>query len=64
MGFLDKLMGRGKKAAGDIAGDASLRKDGMHQEKEGIAEDRAATAEDHAHEAREEAAEHHAERES
>lgn len=64
MGFLDKLLGRGKQAAGDMAGDASLRKDGMHQEKEGMAEDRAASAEDHAHEAREEAAEHRAEREN
>src|SRR6266511_5054344 len=25
MGFLDKLLGRGKKAAGDVTGDASLR---------------------------------------
>ncbi len=64
MGFLDKILGRGKQAAGDISGDASLKHDGMHQEKEGMAEDRAASAEDHAQEAREEAAEHHAERES
>jgi len=64
MGFLDKLLGRGKQAAGDMAGDASLRKDGMHQEKEGMAEDRAASAEDHAQEAREEAAEHRVEREN
>ena len=62
MGFLDKLLGRGKKAAGDVTGDASLRQDGMHQEREGMAEDRAATAEEHAQEAREEAAEHRAER--
>jgi uncharacterized protein YjbJ (UPF0337 family) len=64
MGFLDKLLGRGKKAAGDMTGDASLRNEGMHQEKEGMAEDRAAAAEDHAHDAHEEAAEHRAERES
>jgi uncharacterized protein YjbJ (UPF0337 family) len=64
MGFLDKILGRGKKATGDMTGDASLRNEGMHQEKEGMAEDRAAAAEDHAQEAREEAAEHHAERES
>lgn len=64
MGFLDKLLGRGKKAAGDMAGDASLRNEGMHQEKEGMAEDRAATAEEHAQEAHEEAAEHRSERES
>lgn len=64
MGFLDKLLGRGKKAAGDMAGDASLRNEGMHQEKEGVAEDRAAAAEDHAQEAHKDAAEHRAERES
>jgi uncharacterized protein YjbJ (UPF0337 family) len=64
MGFLDKLLGRGKKAAGDMAGDSSLRHEGMHQEQEGMAEDRAASAEDSAQEAREEAAEHRAERDT
>lgn len=63
MSFLDKLLGRGKQAAGDMAGDASLKRDGMHQEKEGMAEDRAAVHEDHAQEAREDAAEHRVERE-
>jgi uncharacterized protein YjbJ (UPF0337 family) len=62
--FLDKLLGRGKKAAGDVTGDSSLRNEGVHQEKEGMAEDRASAAEDHAQEAREEAAEHHAQRDS
>ena len=62
MGFWDKLMGRTKKAAGDMAGDASMRREGMHQEQEGMAEDRAASAEDKAQAAREEAAEHHAQR--
>lgn len=64
MGFLDKILGRGKKAAGDMTGDASMRNEGMHQEKEGMAEDRAAGAEDTAQEAREDAAEHRAEREN
>ncbi len=64
MGLLDKLLGRGKKAAGDVTGDTSLQHEGMHQEQEGMAEDRAADAEGHAQEAREEAAEHHAEREN
>jgi uncharacterized protein YjbJ (UPF0337 family) len=64
MGLWDKLMGRGKKAAGDVAGDASMQKEGMHQEQEGMAEDRAEAAEDTAQAAREDAAEHHAERES
>jgi uncharacterized protein YjbJ (UPF0337 family) len=61
--FLDKLLGRGKKAAGDVTGDASLQQEGHHQEQEGMAEERADAAEDRAQEAREEAAEHHAERE-
>jgi uncharacterized protein YjbJ (UPF0337 family) len=64
MGFLDKLLGRGKQAAGDVAGDSSMKREGMHQEAEGMAEDRAATAEDKAQEAREEAAEHRAERDT
>ena len=63
MGFLDKLLGRGKKAAGDVTGDASMRREGMHQEQEGRAEDRASSAEERAQEAREQAAEHHAQRE-
>ena len=41
MGLLDKLLGRGKKAAGDMMGDASMRREGMHQEREAQAEDRA-----------------------
>jgi uncharacterized protein YjbJ (UPF0337 family) len=62
MGLLDKLLGRGKKAAGDMMGDSSMRRDGMHQEQEGMAEDRAASAEEMAQEERERAAEHRAER--
>jgi uncharacterized protein YjbJ (UPF0337 family) len=64
MSFWDKLMGRGKKAAGDVADDESLRRQGAHQEQEGMAEDRAAAAEDRAQEAREEAAEHRAQRDT
>ena len=64
MGLLDKLLGRGKKAAGDLTGDSSLRREGMHQEQEGAAEERAAAAEDKAQLAREEAAEHRAARET
>jgi uncharacterized protein YjbJ (UPF0337 family) len=59
MGFLDKLLGRGKKAAGDLTGDASLRREGMHQEHGAIAEERAGAAEEEAAEARAEADEHH-----
>ncbi len=63
MGLLDKLLGRGKQAAGDVTGDSSLRREGMHQEAEGAAEDRAASHEQLAQAEREEAAEHQAERE-
>jgi uncharacterized protein YjbJ (UPF0337 family) len=62
MGFLDKLLGRTKKAAGDMTGDSSMRSEGMHQEQEGMAEDRAASAEEMAQTERERAAEHRAER--
>jgi uncharacterized protein YjbJ (UPF0337 family) len=61
-GFLDRLLGRGKKAAGDMAKDPEMRHEGMHQESEGMAESRADRAEDMAEEARTEAAEHRAER--
>jgi uncharacterized protein YjbJ (UPF0337 family) len=64
MGLLDMLLGRGKKAVGDLTGDASLRREGMHQEQEGAAEDRAAQHEEQAQEAREDAAEHRIEREN
>ena len=62
MSFLDKILGRGKKAAGDLTGDDSMRRDGMHQEQEGMASERADNAEANAQAAREQAAEHHAER--
>jgi uncharacterized protein YjbJ (UPF0337 family) len=64
MGLLDRLMGRGKKAAGDLANDAELRREGAHQEAEGAAEDRAEAAEREAAEERARAAEHRAEREA
>jgi uncharacterized protein YjbJ (UPF0337 family) len=62
MGFLDKILGRSKQAAGDVAGDSEMRQEGMHQEREGEAEDRAETHEERAQEAREQAAEHRTER--
>jgi uncharacterized protein YjbJ (UPF0337 family) len=63
MGFLDKLLGRGKKAAGDLAGDSSLRREGAAQERAGAAEDRASQHEDLAQEQRNQAAEARAEQE-
>ena len=62
MSFLDKLLGRGKKAAGDVTGDSSMAREGMHQEQEAMAADRADDAEAVAQEERERAAEHRAER--
>ncbi|HYY64477.1 MAG TPA: hypothetical protein VE688_07680 [Gaiellaceae bacterium] len=62
MGFLDKLLGRGKKATGDVTGDSSMRSEGMHQEQQAMAEERAESAEGMAQSERERAAEHQAER--
>jgi uncharacterized protein YjbJ (UPF0337 family) len=62
--FWDKLLGRGKKTAGDVTGDSSLRSEGVHQEQEGVAEERAESAEEKAQAAREEAAEHRAQRDN
>ena len=64
MGLLDRLLGRGKKAAGDLMGDSSLRREGAHQEREGMAEDRAAQHEQMAQENREQAAQERVERET
>ena len=63
MGFLDKLLGRGKKAAGDVMGDASMRREGMHQEQAGLASERAEAHEQMAQDERVEAAEHRAQQE-
>jgi uncharacterized protein YjbJ (UPF0337 family) len=64
MSLLDKLLGRGKKAVGDAAGDESLRREGMPQEHEAAAEDRAARHDELAQEERERAAEHHVQRDT
>ena len=63
MSWLDKLMGRGKRAAGEATDSPSLREEGMHQEAAGEAEDRAEHAEEKAQEAREDAAHERAEQE-
>jgi uncharacterized protein YjbJ (UPF0337 family) len=64
MGFLDKLLGRGKKATGDMKGDASMRAEGAAQERQADAEDRAADLENKAQDAREQAAQAQAKREN
>jgi uncharacterized protein YjbJ (UPF0337 family) len=60
MGLLDRLLGRTKQAAGDMLGDSTLRREGVHQEQAAEAEDRAQLHEERAQEARTEAAEHRA----
>ena len=64
MGLLDKLLGRGKKAAGDLTGDSSLRREGVDQEQQGLAEERADKHEEKAQAARAEAAAREARRET
>lgn len=46
MSILDKLTGRAKKAAGDLAGDESLRRQGRREEEKGEKKEQL----DHAHE--------------
>ena len=48
MGLMDKLTGRTKKAAGDLTGDASLRREGRQEERKGEAKDELAGAQDRA----------------
>jgi uncharacterized protein YjbJ (UPF0337 family) len=62
MGFLDKLLGRGKKAAGEAIDKPEMVREGAHQEAEGAAKERAARAEAEAQAERDRAAEHRAER--
>ncbi len=50
MGFLDKITGRAKKAAGDVTDDASLRQQGRKEERKGEAKEEAARAEERADE--------------
>lgn len=64
MGLLDRLLGRSKKAAGDLVNDPQLREEGVHQEQEGMAEASAERHEEAASDARERAAEHRVERET
>jgi uncharacterized protein YjbJ (UPF0337 family) len=44
MSLTDKLSGRIKKAAGDLADDASLRREGRQEERKGEAKDELAEA--------------------
>ena len=46
MGLIDKLTGRTKKAAGDLAGDSSLRREGRKEERKGEEKEQLADAQD------------------
>jgi ADP-heptose:LPS heptosyltransferase/uncharacterized protein YjbJ (UPF0337 family) len=56
MGITDKISGRVKKAAGDLADDPSLRRKGRTEERKGEAKDEMARAEERADEKAEEVA--------
>ena len=48
MGITDKITGRAKKAVGDLADDASLRREGRQEERKGEAKEDLARAEEKA----------------
>ena len=48
MGIMDKVTGRAKQAAGDLADDAGLRREGKQEERKGEAKEDLARAEDKA----------------
>ena len=63
MGFLDKLMGRGKRAAGEAMDSPAMREEGRHQESAAHASERAERHEEMAQAERERAARESAEQE-
>ena len=48
MGLTDKITGRVKKAAGDLADDPSMRREGRKEERKGEAKDELARSEERA----------------
>ena len=46
MSIIDKITGRTKKAAGDLTGDKSLRRQGAREERKGEAKDQLDNAQD------------------
>lgn len=56
MGILDKITGRAKKAAGDLADDPSLRRQGQREERKGRKEEERDRAQEEADEKAEEVA--------
>jgi uncharacterized protein YjbJ (UPF0337 family) len=56
MSILDKITGRTKKAAGDLAGDQSLRRQGAREERKGEAKEKMERASDQVQQKAEEVA--------
>jgi uncharacterized protein YjbJ (UPF0337 family) len=56
MGIIDKITGRAKRAAGDIADDASLRRQGKREERKGEKKEELDRAQETAEEKAEEVA--------
>jgi uncharacterized protein YjbJ (UPF0337 family) len=48
MGLMDKLTGRAKQAAGDLADDSGLKREGRKEERKGEAKDELSRAQDRA----------------
>jgi uncharacterized protein YjbJ (UPF0337 family) len=48
MSILDKITGRTKKAAGDLTGDGSLKREGRREERKGEAKEELGHAQDKA----------------
>jgi len=46
MSILDKITGRAKKAAGDVTGDGSMRREGAREERKGEEKEKLAEAQD------------------
>jgi uncharacterized protein YjbJ (UPF0337 family) len=46
MSIIDKITGRAKKAAGDVADDPSLRREGAREERKGEAKEQLSNAQD------------------
>jgi len=56
MGILDKVTGKAKQAVGDVADDASLRREGKREERKGEKKDELGLAQEKADEKAEEVA--------
>jgi uncharacterized protein YjbJ (UPF0337 family) len=46
MSIMDKITGRAKKAAGDLAGDSGLRREGAREERKGEAKEQLDSAQE------------------